>query len=67
MFFIVTKRDYTHVFISLKITISKMFKKYLLDYSFIINCHYLLTVDELHFVDEWDKSFYPIYIKIEKG
>lgn len=66
MFAEVARGDYIHIFTSLKIAISKKFKKYLLDHSFFTDCFCLLAIDETHFVEEWDKCFQLIYTKIEK-
>ena len=62
----ITCGNYTYVFISPKITFSKKFKKCILDQQSFTNCLYLIAIDEIHLVDEWDKSLCPIYTEIEK-
>ena len=62
----VTKGGYTHVFTSIEIALSKKFKKCILDQPEFTDCLCLLTIDEIHLVEEWGKSFRPIYAEIEK-
>lgn len=58
--------NYTHIFTSPEITLSKKFKKNVLDNSYFANCLCLLIIDEIHLVEQWDKSFKPFYAKITK-
>lgn len=62
----IAKKGYTHVFTTSKIAISKKFKKNILDSSQFTDCLYLLTIDKIYLVKEWDKGFSPLYAKIEK-
>lgn len=62
----VARGDYTHVFTSPKIAISRKFKKGLLDHSSFTDRFCLLAVDEIQLVEEWDKNFRPMYAEIEK-
>ena len=66
MFTKVSKGGYTHVFTSLKITISKKFKKDIFDESVFTNCLYLHAVDEIYLVEEWGNNFYLMYAEINK-
>lgn len=56
----------THVFTSPKIALSKKFKKCILDQQTFTDCLCLLAIDEIYLVDEWGKSFYPMYAEIKK-
>lgn len=62
----ITQENYIHVFTSLEITLSKKFKKHILDQNKFINRLWLLAIDEIHLVDEWEKQFRPLYTKIQK-
>lgn len=48
----VTKKDYIHIFTSPEITLFKKYKKNILDDSKFIDWLYLLTIDEIYFVDK---------------
>lgn len=52
MFTEISKRKYIYVFTSLKIAISKKFKKYIFDQSSFIDYFYLLAIDEIHLIKE---------------
>lgn len=58
--------DYTHVFISPKIALSKKFKKNILNQNIFINWFCLLAVDEIQLVEEWGNQFRLFYAEIEK-
>lgn len=62
----VTRGHYTHVFTSPEIVLSKKFKKCILDQHIFTDRLCLLAIDEIHLVDEWGKSFCPIYAEIKK-
>ena len=51
----VVKGDYTHIFTSPKIALSKKFKKNILDDPEFTARLCLLTVDEIHLVNQWWK------------
>ena len=57
---------YTHVFTSPEIALSKKFKQFILDCSSFTERLFLLAVDKIHLVEEWDKDFRPMYAEIEK-
>lgn len=61
-----TKRYYTYIFISLKIFLSKKFKKNIFDDSEFTDKPFLLAIDEIHLDDQWKKAFRPLYANIEK-
>lgn len=48
----IAKGNYTHILTSLKIVLSKIFKKNILDQYFFNDHLYLLAVDKIHFVEE---------------
>ena len=48
----VARRHYTHVFTSPEITLSKKFKKCILDQHTFIDCLCIFVIDEIHLVDE---------------
>lgn len=58
--------DYTHVFTSPEIALSKKFKTNVLDNPCFARQLCLLAIDEIHLVEEWGKSFRPLYTEIEK-
>lgn len=58
--------NYTHVFTSPEIALSKIFKLNVLDNPAFVNRLCLLAFDEIHLIDEWGKSFRPLYAEIEK-
>lgn len=62
----VARGAYTHVFTSPEIVLSKKFKKCILDQQTFTDRLCLLAIDEIHLVDEWGKSFRPMYAEIEK-
>lgn len=62
----IARGDYSHVFTSPEIALSKKFKKNVLDHSQFTDRLCLLAVDEIHLVDEWGKGFRPLYAEIEK-
>lgn len=57
---------YTYIFISLEIAFSKKFKKNVLDNPKFTDWLFLLTIDEVHLVDQWRKAFHLLYAKIKK-
>lgn len=59
-------KNYTHIFTNPEIAFSKKFKKCILDQQSFTNCLCLLAIDEIHFIKEWGKSFWPMYAEIEK-
>lgn len=59
-------RNYTHVFTSLKIVLSKKLKTSIQDNSYFVSYLALLDIYKIHLVEEWDKSFCLLYAKIEK-
>lgn len=62
----IATQSYTHIFTSPEIRLSKKFKKNVLDNPIFANRLSLLAIDEIHLVEEWGKSFRPLYAKIEK-
>lgn len=58
--------NYTHLFTGPKIALSKKFKKNLLDNAHFSKRLCLLAIDEIHLVEQWGKSFRPLYAEIEK-
>lgn len=60
------KRNYICIFISLEIALLKKFINHFLDNSCFMNRLHLLTINEIHLVDWWEKSFGLLYNKIEK-
>lgn len=58
--------NYTHVFTSPEIALSKKFKANVLDDPRFASRLSLLAIDEIHLVEEWGKSFRPLYAEIEK-
>lgn len=63
--FIATK-NYTHVFTSPEIALSKKFKTNVLDNPSFAKQISLLAIDKIHLVKEWSKSFRPLYAEIDK-
>ena len=51
----IARGHYTHVFTSPEITLSKKFKKNIFDQYLFTDRLYLLVVDEIHLVEEWDR------------
>lgn len=47
-------------------SLSKKFKKNVLDNSQFTDCLCLLTIDEIHLVEKWNKGFWLLYSEIEK-
>ena len=62
----IRSQDYTHVFISPEIALSKKFKANILDNPRFARRLCLLAIDKIHLVEEWGKSFRPLYAEIEK-
>lgn len=62
----IAQGNYTHVFTSPEIALSKKFKKNVLDNSFFTDRLCLLAIDEIHLVEQWGRSFRPLYAEIEK-
>lgn len=48
----IAKKGYTYVFTSPKITLSKKFKKYILDQPEFTNCLCLFAIDEIYLVEK---------------
>lgn len=63
---IIATGDYTHVFTSPEIALSKKFKKNILDQNVFTYRLCLLAVDRIYLVKEWGKQFRPLYAEIEK-
>ena len=61
----VARGHYTHIFTSSEIALSKKFKKCILDQQSFTDRLCFLAIDEIHLIDEWDKSFRPMYAEIE--
>lgn len=51
---------------SLEIALSKKFKANILDPSGFAQRISLLAIDEIHLIEEWGKSFRPLYTEVEK-
>lgn len=51
------KGDYTHIFTSLKIALSKKFKNNVLDDPKFMDQLCFLVIDKIHLVDQWDQAF----------
>lgn len=62
----IARKNYTHVFTSPEIALSKKFKANVLDDPRFASRLSLLPVDEIHLIEEWGKSFRPLYAEIEK-
>lgn len=62
----IARQNYTHVFTSPEIALSKKFKANVLDDSRFASRLSLLAIDEIHLIEEWGKSFRPLYAEIEK-
>lgn len=62
----ITNKKYTHVFTSPEIALSKKFKLNVLDNPRFSKRLSLLTIDEIHLVEEWGKNFQPLYAEIDK-
>lgn len=62
----IRSQNYTYVFTSLEIALSKKFKANVLDHLRFSQHLSLLAIDEIHLVEEWDNSFQPLYSKIQK-
>lgn len=62
----IARQNYTHVFTSPEIALSKKFKANVLDDPRFASRLSLLAVDEIHLIEEWSKSFRPLYAEIEK-
>lgn len=58
--------NYTHLFTSPEIALSKKSMKNLLDNALFSKRLCLLAIDEIHLVEKWGKSFRPLYAEIEK-
>lgn len=58
--------SYTHLFTSPEIALSKKFQANILDHSGFAQRISLLAIDEIHLIEEWGKSFRPLYAEIEK-
>lgn len=58
--------DYTHVFTSPEIALSKKFKANVLDNPRFASRLSLLAIDKIHLVEEWGKNFRPLYTEIDK-
>ena len=63
----ITRQNYTHVFTSPEIALWKKFKANVLDDPRFSSRLSLLAIDEIHLVEEWGKSFRPLYAEIEKA
>lgn len=59
-------QQYTHVFTSPEIALSKKFKANILDEFWFSSRLLLLAIDEIYLIEEWGKSFRPLYAEIEK-
>ena len=62
----IATEGYTHVFTSPEIALSKKFKTNVLDHPCFAQRLSLLAIDEIHLIEEWGKSFRPLYAEIEK-
>ena len=62
----IAEGSYTHIFTSPEIALSKKFKTNILDNSLFAQRISLCAIDEIHLVEEWGKSFRPLYAEIEK-
>lgn len=62
----IARENYTHVFTSPEIALSKKFKANVLDNLRLTSRLSLLAIDEIHLVEEWGKSFRSLYAEIEK-
>ena len=66
VFDIIVKGGYIHVFTSSEIALSKQFKNIILDQTSFTDRLALLTIDEIHLVEEWGNNFRPMYAEIKK-
>lgn len=55
-----------YIFTSLEIALSKKFEKNALDNLEFTNWLFLFAIDKIYLVDQWEKTFCPLYTKIEK-
>lgn len=62
----ITKESYNHVFTSPEIILLKKFKVNILDNPRFASRLLLLAIDKIYLVEEWNKGFRPLYVKIEK-
>lgn len=62
----IARQNYTHVFTSPEIALSKKFKANVLDDPRFSSRLSLLAINKIHLVKEWGKSFRPLYAEIEK-
>lgn len=62
----IANENYTHVFISPKIALSKKFKENVLNNPSFMACLSLLPIDEIHLVEQWGKNFWLFYAEIKK-
>lgn len=62
----IATEGYTHVFTSPEIALSKKFKANVLDNRCFSDRLSLLAIDEKYLVEEWSKSFRPLYTEIDK-
>ena len=63
----IARQNYTHVFTSPEIALSKKFKANVLDDSRFASRLSLLAIDEIHLIEEWGKSFRPLYAEMKKS
>lgn len=62
----IATEDYTHIFTSLEIILSKKFKKNILDLNIFTDRFCLFAVDKIYLVEKWSKQFRSLYAEIEK-
>ena len=62
----IARGNYTHVFTSPEIALSKKFKKNILHQHVFTDRLCLLAIDKIHLVEEWGKQFRPLYAEIKK-
>ena len=62
----IANKGYTHVFTSPEIALSKMFKQHVLDQHQFTDRLCFLAINKIHLVEEWGKSFRPLYADEQK-
>lgn len=62
----IANKGYTYIFTSFEIALSKMFKQHVLDQHQFTDQLCFLAIDKIHLVEEWGKSFRPLYVDIQK-
>lgn len=62
----IAKKAYTYIFSNFEIMLSKKFTLNVLDNLRFAKKLYLFIIDKIYLIEEWGKSFWPVYSKIEQ-